>query len=116
MPKLIFIGTNDEYWPVDAIKHYYYELGGENYIHYVPNAGHSLGDQKQAMEALSAFFGRTMKKMNHPECSWTMSLKMARNITLNVNADHEELIRTVLWTARSDNRDFRNSDFLRKGN
>jgi len=29
MPKLILIGTNDEYWPVDAIKNYLGEIPGE---------------------------------------------------------------------------------------
>ncbi|MBE9517013.1 MAG: PhoPQ-activated pathogenicity-like protein PqaA type, partial [Bacteroidetes bacterium] len=28
MPKMIFIGTNDEYWPVDAIKHYIDDIPG----------------------------------------------------------------------------------------
>lgn len=43
VPKMIFIGTNDEYWTIDAIKHYYDQIPGKNLIHYVPNAGHNLG-------------------------------------------------------------------------
>ena len=62
MPKMIFIGTNDEYWPVDAIKNYINDIPGENYIHYVPNAGHGLGDGQQALTALSAFFGITLQE------------------------------------------------------
>jgi PhoPQ-activated pathogenicity-related protein len=32
MPKMLFMGTNDEYWPVDAIKNYIDSIPGENYI------------------------------------------------------------------------------------
>ena len=35
VPKIIFIGTNDEYWTADAIKHYYDKIPGKNLIHYV---------------------------------------------------------------------------------
>ena len=56
MPKLIFIGTNDPYWPVDAVKHYFNDLKGENFIHYVANAGHDLNGGQQARWSLNAFF------------------------------------------------------------
>ena len=59
---MLFMGTNDEYWTVDAIKHYIDSIPGQNFVHYVPNVGHDLGDQKQAMAALSAFFGATVAK------------------------------------------------------
>lgn len=42
MPKMLFMGTNDEYWTVDAIKNYIDSIPGQNHIHYVPNAGHDL--------------------------------------------------------------------------
>ncbi len=111
MPKLIILGTNDEYWPADVIKHYFYELSGENYIHYVPNAGHGLGDKIQAVQALSAFFGETLKRKKSPACSWHISEDEGR-IILDVEADWEKLIGAVLWTADSDDRDFRESKFL----
>ncbi|HKG07625.1 MAG TPA: PhoPQ-activated protein PqaA family protein, partial [Pedobacter sp.] len=43
MPKMIIMGTNDEYWPIDNIKNYYDSIPGQNLLHYVPNAGHGLG-------------------------------------------------------------------------
>jgi len=70
MPKLIIIGTNDEYLPVDAIKKYYNDIPGENYIHYEPNAGHGLGDGTGAFRALSAFFNTVANKKQHHECEW----------------------------------------------
>lgn len=110
MPKLIILGTNDEYWPADVIKHYFYELSGENYIHYVPNAGHGLGDKRQAVRALSAFFAETLKRKKYPACNWHIS-ENEGNIILDVEADWEKLIGAVLWTAGSDDRDFRESIF-----
>jgi|GEM_PF-3995796 len=56
MPKMIIIGTNDPYWPVDAVKHYFNDLPGENYLHYVANAGHDLNGGQQALRCVSAFF------------------------------------------------------------
>jgi PhoPQ-activated pathogenicity-related protein len=106
MPKLIMIGTNDEYWPVDAIKNYLDSIPGENFIHYVPNAGHGLGDGEQAMRALSAFFGRTMSAAEYPVCKWQIS-ENEKQSSLSVETSPDELLGALLWTAESDDRDFR---------
>ena len=106
MPKMIFIGTNDEYWPVDAIKHYIDDIPGENYIHYVPNAGHDLGGGQQALTALSAFFGNTMLQEKYPSCKWEMSENESR-ITLSVEATPDKLLGALLWSSDSEDRDFR---------
>ncbi len=111
IPKFIILGTNDEFWPADVIKHYFYDLPGENYIYYVANAGHRLGDKKQATRALSAFFGETMKKKKYPACSWDL-IEDDGKIILNVEADRDQLIGAVLWTADSDIRDFRDTPFV----
>jgi PhoPQ-activated pathogenicity-related protein len=110
MPKLIMIGTNDEYWPVDAIKHYFDSIPGENYIHYVPNAGHDLGDTDQAPRALSAFFGRTMSNRPYPKCSWQID-RNGQSVTISSRASPDELLDAVLWTAVSEDRDFRDDEW-----
>ncbi|MCK5134683.1 MAG: PhoPQ-activated pathogenicity-like protein PqaA type [Bacteroidales bacterium] len=106
MPKMIFIGTNDEYWPVDAIKNYIDDIPGENYIHYVPNAGHGLGDGQQALTALSAFFGRTLSGGQYPACKWEIDQNETQ-FTLSVEASPDQLQGALLWTADSEDRDFR---------
>jgi len=113
MPKMIFIGTNDEYWPVDAIRNYIDDIPGENYIHYVPNAGHDLGDGDQALRALSAFFGRTMSGDHYPVCNWKMS-EDENQLTLSVEASPGESLGAFLWTADSDDRDFRDEEWSSK--
>jgi PhoPQ-activated pathogenicity-related protein len=113
MPKLIFIGTNDEYWPVDAVKHYFDQIPGENYIHYVPNAGHGLGDKKQAIQALSAFFGETLENIKYPACSWS-SEENEKGISITVKTSPEILAGALLWSSDSEDRDFRDNEFLSK--
>ena len=110
MPKLILIGTNDEYWPVDAIKHYWNDIPGENYIHYVPNAGHGLGGGEQAFRAISAFFGRTMSETQYPICNWTMT-EIENQMSLSVEASPDELLGAYLWSSDSEDRDFRDEVF-----
>ncbi len=106
MPKMIFIGTNDEYWPVDAIKNYIDDIPGKNYIHYVPNAGHGLGDGQQALTALSAFFGNTLLHEPYPVCNWEIT-EGGSLITLSVETTPEKLLGALLWSADSEDRDFR---------
>jgi len=106
MPKMIFIGTNDEYWPVDAIKHYIDDIPGENYIHYVPNAGHDLGGGEQALTALSGFFGRTLSGGLYPACNWKID-QSDMQLTLSVETSPDQLQGALLWAADSEDRDFR---------
>ena len=107
MPKMIFMGTNDEYWVVDNIKNYLDSIPGKNLLHYVPNAGHSLGDGKQAIGALSSFFGATLTNTGYPDCSWTTSVSK-KGVKVNIKATKDELAGVTVWHADSPDTDFRN--------
>jgi PhoPQ-activated pathogenicity-related protein len=111
IPKIIFIGTNDEYWTADAIKHYYDKIPGKNLIHYVPNAGHDLGGGKQALEALSAFFGLTLQNKEYPVSTWNVA-KGKDGFEITVNAQSENLLDAAIWGTTSADRDFRNNLWL----
>ncbi len=111
MPKLIFIGTNDEYWPVDAVKNYIDDIPGENYIHYVPNAGHDLGGGEQAIRALSAFWKKTLEKKPYNELSYKISSDK-ESATLAVQSTSDELLNVYIWIADSEDRDFRDEEFI----
>ena len=110
MPKLIFIGTNDPYWPVDAVKLYLPSLRGRTHLHYVANAGHGLGDGRQALRALTAFQAATAADASLPAVEWDVSAEHAvtaeGGILLAVRAG-ETLSGAVVWTASSPTRDFR---------
>ncbi|MFT3748017.1 MAG: PhoPQ-activated protein PqaA family protein [Agriterribacter sp.] len=107
MPKLIFMGTNDEYWVVDNIKNYLDSIPGKNLLHYVPNAGHDLGGGKQATEALSAFLGTTLQGAAYPACEWITSVSK-KNVKLTIKATKDELTDVIIWHADSPDTDFRN--------
>jgi len=113
MPKLIIIGTNDEYWPVDAIKKYFNDIPGENYIHYEPNVGHGLGDGVGVMKALSSFFNTVINNRQHPACEWQVSSDTVKtDLTVRVSA---ELKKATLWICDSPDRDFRDNRFNSSG-
>ncbi len=110
MPKMIFIGTNDPYWPVDAVKNYYYELPGENYIYYEPNAGHDLGGGENAIKALNAFFNITVSGSEHQICNWHAAYDSDQtNLSISASGD---LISATLWFSSSFDRDFRDDSFV----
>ena len=55
LPKWLLLGTNDPYWPVDALSLYAADLPGPTYVTYVPNAGHWLdGGEERILAALQA--------------------------------------------------------------
>ena len=113
VPKMLFMGTNDEYWTVDAVKHYIDSIPGRNFIHYVPNAGHDLGDKRQALTALSAFFGETISGKPYPELTPTLTYT-PKAFTLKIKASPDALTGVSLWSADSEDTDFRNDKWTSK--
>ena len=111
VPKMIIIGTNDEYWTIDAIKFYYDRIPGKNLIHYVPNVGHSLGGGKQALEALSAFFGTTIMNKEYPLATWKVEPTNGK-LSFEVTPVTTDLVEATLWHTTSSDRDFRNNLWL----
>lgn len=106
MPKMIFMGTNDPYWPADAIKNYIDSIPGDNHICYTPNAGHDLGDKKKAFTTLSAFLGTTVTNGKYPVCTYSVS-EEKNSITLKVKSSPELLVDATLWSSDSKDQDFR---------
>jgi len=110
MPKMIIMGTNDEYWPVDAVKNYFYDIPGENYIHYEPNAGHGMGDGTGVLQTLSAFLNITLNNLQHPACDWQVSYDTVKT-GLQIIAS-ESLKKVTLWKCDSPDHDFRDNKFV----
>ena len=106
IPKMIFFGTNDPYWTIDAVKHYINDIPGYNLLHYVANVGHGLGDKKQLLNSLSAFFDLNLNNKPLPVCTWSIKEKCNR-IHLTIKATPDKLVKAVLWTSSSNIRDFR---------
>ncbi len=113
MPKMISIATNDPYWPVDAVKNYLNGIPGENYLCYVPDAGHNMGDKKQVLKSLSAFFAFTLTNTPYPECQYKIA-ETGGTIQLDVVPSPDLLLSASLWDAKSEDRDFRNEKWQGK--
>lgn len=107
MPKLIINGTNDPYWPQDALNLYWDDLKGQKFVLYVPNGGHGLDDIMRVIGSATAFTRAVAAGSPLPQLSWlygTSNGKQSLQIT------GESANRSArLWTAKSESRDFRKS-------
>lgn len=108
MPKMVFLGTNDEYWTVDAVKNYIDGIPGEKYTSYVTNAGHGLG--QDATTSLEAFFYQTIHGKEYPCYEYKIKEKGGK-IHLDIKADKDLLADVLVWEACSENKDFRKKKF-----
>ncbi len=112
MPKLILLGTNDPYWVVDSLRHYWADLPEPKLIHQTPNAGHGLAGGDMAIPTLAMFFQRIADKEPLPSLAWNYEaghdgLKM--NVTTS-----ESIVSAGKWIATADQRDFRPSKWKRE--
>jgi PhoPQ-activated pathogenicity-related protein len=104
-PKLIINGTNDEYWPLDALNLYWSELEGEKRILYVPNNGHGIKDYGRVLGSLVALHRHVAHGAPLPKLEWSFAEEVTR-VRLELQASMRPR-RMVAWTATSATRDFR---------
>jgi PhoPQ-activated pathogenicity-related protein len=106
MPKLLLLGTNDPYWTVDSLQHYWNELPEPKLVFQTPNAGHDLAGGKQAIETLAAWFQMIADGQPLPKLEWQVQIH-SQSADLSATWDRP-VKRARLWTAESTDRDFRN--------
>jgi len=104
MPKLLLLGTNDRYWTVDSLRHYWPDLPGPKLVYQAPNAGHGAGGTPESVQVLAAFFQAVADHRQLPELAWTMSGKDSATINVKSSRPATEAFQ---WTAYSPTRDFR---------
>jgi PhoPQ-activated pathogenicity-related protein len=104
-PKLIMLGTNDRYWPLDALKLYWDGLPEPKRVLYVPNQGHGVADLDRLIGGLSALHRYSAHGTQLPAVTWAYVAKANR---LAVDVQTNRVPRSVFaWTATSATRDFR---------
>jgi PhoPQ-activated pathogenicity-related protein len=109
-PKLIILGTNDRYWPVDAINMYWEGLQGPKHLLHIPNNGHGLKDTTRLLGTLGEFHRRQVKGQLLPAMETKMAIVDDGALLLEVRA--AEAPRAVrLWRAVAEQRDFRESQW-----
>lgn len=110
MPKMLILATNDEYWTADAVKNYIGDIPGKNYLSYVPNRGHSMGDKSFSFNTLNAFFAQTIQGGKYSRCDYKLN-ETDGKIKLEIRATASLLEDVVVWEGVSDSKDFRKSVF-----
>lgn len=111
MPKLIVIGTNDRYWPLDAVNLYFDDLPREKYLLYVPNSGHGLEDRGRVLRSITAFFDSIAGRLKFPDLWWRWDVRSGDEATLTVRSDPMPQ-KVLIWTTMSPKRDFRESRWV----
>lgn len=110
MPKLLLLGTNDPYWTVDSLRHYWDDLPEPKLIYQTPNAGHDLNGGDQALQTLAAFFELIADRKPLPKIAWKFNAVADTHI--NAQVESNENAGTIsLWSAHSDDRDFRDNQW-----
>ncbi|HZF27201.1 MAG TPA: PhoPQ-activated protein PqaA family protein [Steroidobacteraceae bacterium] len=114
-PKLILLGTNDRYWPLDALKLYWNELPEPKRVLYMPNQGHSLRDEDRLIASLAALHRYSAHGTPLPQVSWSWNaLTDAHRLELTVRPDRKPS-RVLAWSASSPTRDFREAHWSSHG-
>ena len=110
MPKLLLLGTNDPYWTVDSLRHYWDDLPEPKLIYQTPNAGHNLNGGEQALQTLAAFFELIADQKPLPKIAWQFNSVDNTHINVQVNVD-QQVGSISLWSAYSNDRDFRDNQW-----
>ena len=109
VPKLIALGTNDPYWPLEALSLYRTDLPGACWVSYCPNAGHGIPGQR--LGGLVVAMGKHVSGDEPlPDLRWRFEpAGDGTACELHAAAQPE---RVVLWQAASNTRDFRRAKWL----
>ncbi len=107
IPKLIVVGSNDRYWPLDAMNIYFDDLVGEKYLLRVPNKGHNVNDMQRVLGDGIAFFLKINGEITFPNMSWKYT-NSDEGLELKIDPDIDPVSISV-WTTESETRDFRDA-------
>lgn len=119
VPKMIINGTNDPYWPQDALNTYWDDLKGDKYLCYVPNAGHDLREVDKngtkdlvplrAVSVLAAFSRSQILDKPMPKLDSKITVA-ADGSSVDFAVTCDVTPKTVrVWECGSKTRDFRES-------
>jgi len=106
-PKLIMLGTNDRYWPLEALNLYWPELQGEKHVLYVPNNDHGLKDLPRIVGTLVALHREAAGEIKLANPSWQLK-EADGQLRLTIESDVPPS-NVSAWIASSPTRDFRSA-------
>jgi PhoPQ-activated pathogenicity-related protein len=106
MPKLLLLGTNDPYWVVDSLRHYWSDLPESKLVFQTPNAGHDLGDSNDTWQTLAAWFQMIADRQVLPKVEWQLRDGAEGPADFLIRVD-QPVNKVRLWISHSADRDFR---------
>lgn len=112
MPKLLLLGTNDPYWTVDSLRHYFSDLPAQKWIFQTPNAGHDLAGGEAAIQTLAAWLQMLADKQKLPRLQWNFAIA-GEGVRASLRVD-QPAKKIALWTAESKDRDLRDDKWTSK--
>jgi PhoPQ-activated pathogenicity-related protein len=105
LPKLIVLGTNDSYFPLDSANFYWPELEGTKYLLYLPNNGHGLRDIGRMLRTIVQLHRHVADGASMPDLAWEF-VDTPDGPALCMRSDIVPR-NTRIWIAESDSADFR---------
>jgi PhoPQ-activated pathogenicity-related protein len=106
MPKLVIVGTNDDYTPVDALNLYWPDLGGSKSILSLPNTGHAgANDDPRLYPTAYAFIERVAQGKPMPTVESTIH-PIPQGSRLMITTK-DAAVSARVWIATSPTHDFR---------
>lgn len=106
LPKLIVIGTNDDYSPTDALNLYWEGLPGPKWVLYLPNTDHVGAYFAPGVNATAFAFVRAVASGKPlPRLQWHFG-ETAEWISLRIRTDSSAK-KAHLWSASAASQDFR---------
>lgn len=108
MPKLLILGTNDPYWTVDALRHYWDDLPEPKAVYQAPNTGHRAGSTPAALRTLTEFLKMMAEGEALPQVRWQMQGDNGARVAVTSDRPATQ---AVLWQANSLTRDFRKAEW-----
>lgn len=108
IPVLMVTGTNDPYWPVDAMSLYWDKLPMPKWAGILPNNGHTFQDKDAEHSVLAAFARSCAGEFEMPSVAWELKVEDTSALA-SFSVDREGMMACKVWTAQSATRDFRGS-------
>lgn len=109
-PKFLLLGTNDRYWPLEALNLYWDELPGEKYVNYLPNSGHDLNDPRRVLGGIAAVHRHAAGELTLPKITWDF-VESADGLELILRSNRKPAAARA-WTAFAPTRDFRDAVWM----
>ncbi|MEQ8879633.1 MAG: PhoPQ-activated protein PqaA family protein, partial [Cyclobacteriaceae bacterium] len=64
----------------------------------------------QALQALSSFLAITLNGKEYPTCDWQIE-ENGKEVMISTTTSSDKLVDALIWTADSEDRDFRDEEF-----